>query len=411
MDKLIAMRHGSISIPQWRWIIVCAQGLGAGAICFVLVKSVDGTFEAINSRLAFAGYEPLAFAAMLATALATYTIASRRVKAAIGFKHFFCLPPISTSLFLGIATYLLCDSTTRSFSSLFDAESLWGVVPPIVGVALGMALGGLAPDYLAGPANPAQPLRSKRLDPASDDPRTSEFEENFSIDDWLDADDRPIQRPEDDMFGRTIVAARLLNRLAGLGEPTIVLRGPRGIGKSSILELMKSYCTDPSALPRRFRETEHVFSTDAGQRRIWCRDSHGCLKRLRFLQVSAWRYSSTESLIHAVIESIVEVLHKEADVYFLRRLPDQYIDAMRKGGGFLTTLSCLLFVSPNDQKAVVYRLAAFLGAADLRVIVWLDDLDRFFASSTDAQQEMLALLDLFRIIDHISFVLAVGTDS
>jgi predicted AAA+ superfamily ATPase len=63
----------------------------------------------------------------------------------------------------------------------------------------------------------------------------------------------------------------------------------------------------------------------------------------------------------------------------------------------------------NDPLETLRRLNNILQAAHMRLIIFLEDLDRN-ASDEMIHDEMPALLDRLRHLENISFVLAIGTE-
>lgn len=400
------------SIRRWRWLAVVGQGILAGAASFVAISTVPQWFRAIYEALAGAGALALGITLALTIALLVYLAASRRPKAILGIPHLIRLPPLWLSIGFAVLTYMFFAVLAETADLAIDSDLLVDVLTIAFGVLGGLALAWIAPFYVVEPSA-APPDKTSNATAKQSVSRTGATITEDAIDDWLNLDDQPLRNVRDDLFGRADVAARLLLRLAGVGtpqhkEPTQVIRGLPGIGKTSILQMMLHYCQNPQHLPDHRRFKQHIFDPDGNRLSLKETVDLSPLKKLRFVRISAWQYSTSESLVHAVIESVVDALYREADTLFLRGLSKQYVEAMKGSGGIWAVLSWCVLVGQGNPEAVVSRLSAYLGAADIRVIVWLDDLERFHVTATNGLTDTFALLDLFRTVDNISFVLAVG---
>jgi hypothetical protein len=201
---------------------------------------------------------------------------------------------------------------------------------------------------------------------------------------WLE-EERPIQNPSEDIFGYSPIARRIAGTLRGERIRTVGIVGPYGTGKSSLLNLTQHYLHHPQEL------TGAGFDGEV----IVCR-------------VDGWgrtKASSAERVLAIAIDHVSAF----ADCSSILSLPASYrraIGGMRWPGG--PVLEALLEES-RDPVALIRRLDDILRAAGIRLVIFLEDLDRNTADEI-IRDEIPSLLDRLREMRNLSFVLAIGTE-
>jgi hypothetical protein len=90
-------------------------------------------------------------------------------------------------------------------------------------------------------------------------------------------------------------------------------------------------------------------------------------------------------------------------------VPTNYRKALEGGKTTWATIISALFHTSCDPIEQLEKLDDILCAADLRLLIFLEDLDR----NTDdkiIRDELPSLLDRLRSLRNVSFVLAIGTE-
>lgn len=179
---------------------------------------------------------------------------------------------------------------------------------------------------------------------------------------WL-KNDEAIDDPKQDYFGLHKLAERMARRLLEENKSHVVL-GQVGTGKTSLARLV--------------------------ERRL-CHDQRD--SRLLFVRVSSWEFDTPTAAVHGVLKQIVETLASQVNVYPLRGLSQSYVRALSATGvpGSLAAS----FLDPSSPHQVLKQIEEVLAATDLRLVVWLEDAERFIGSgNTDphSKEERLRLL-------------------
>jgi len=90
-------------------------------------------------------------------------------------------------------------------------------------------------------------------------------------------------------------------------------------------------------------------------------------------------------------------------------LPENYRQAIGDSKTPLGAAVAALLNASHDPVAQLRKLDNILAAARLRLVIFLEDLDRNIADEI-IQDELPALLDRLRSLKQVSFVLAIGTE-
>lgn len=291
------------------------------------------------------------------------------------FQHFWSYPPLLVSVFIAWTLFIL------GLAYLPQATALRGEMPMtfLVGGTIAMWL-------VAGLALPLfWRLHVKASHSSATSSKTRDELRNLEFNDltnWL-GDERPIASGGEDYFGAADRAFQvweaIQSRRSGPSSncflPTVVIEGPFGSGKTSIIEL----------LCRRVAEERPEGFIVA--------------------RVSAWGFSSAAAR-QFVIEQAVEVLRQRVDCLAVRGLPEAYTNALSEYG---TWLQAILYPWTEKRSPVerLQLLTPILKAIDARLIVVIEDSDR---SGSDFESAHLqAMLNDFRQVERLSFILTVGS--
>jgi hypothetical protein len=198
---------------------------------------------------------------------------------------------------------------------------------------------------------------------------------------WIH-EERPVDLPFRDFFGAAQRARRIMASLQRRPtEPerrnlmqTVVLQGAFGSGKTSVIKHV-------AHLIRSEHPSDYVF-----------------------VEVSAWGFSSAAGLYH-ILERAIEALNNEVDCLGLREVPQAYAEAVSEGGRWLTAIlnRWLTDVSPLVR---LKRLTPILQAIRSHLVIAIEDSDRVGADFN--HDHLLAMLDDFRAIGRLSFILTTG---
>ncbi len=202
---------------------------------------------------------------------------------------------------------------------------------------------------------------------------------------WLRTDDE-ISDPSDDVFGHSLIANRIADRLTqaakgALGRcPTFALIGELGSGKSSILELVRHSLRARDVLDRR----------------------------ILVISASLWPFDSPEAAIRGILEAIERGFSRITSVSSIARAPAGYLRAIGKMDKRAEMLAELLSreKTPAEVLEAYGQLARLVG---VHVVVWVEDLERFEGSaSRDGSRAapIRALLYQMQRIERLTVVLA-----
>jgi hypothetical protein len=177
---------------------------------------------------------------------------------------------------------------------------------------------------------------------------------------WSKTDD-PITSVDKDRFDVGRIAERIATRLMQNPPPSMQVVGDLGSGKSSLGHLTK--------------EALHLQQASAKHK-----------TKFEWLQVSAWQYQTPEALAQGLLNELLHALSPHVSTRHLRGLPSQYIEAVASSGTHLSVLAPLLR-SGESPDAVVSQIADLCAAIDLRIVLWVEDLERFATNTSNSASD------------------------
>lgn len=208
---------------------------------------------------------------------------------------------------------------------------------------------------------------------------------------WV-LEESPIHHPEEDLFDHAIPARRITKLLLQHRPSNVGIVGPYGSGKSSLMNLIKYYLLDDRSWLSSNLSGNSIISKD---QIVLCR-------------IDGWGRTSG-SVAQKILGLAVEEVRCRVDCMAILAVPENYqkaIAGVKSGGGAI--LAALLKIS-HDPVIQLMKLDDILSAAGLRLIIFLEDLDRNVCDEI-IRDEMPALLDRLRALTHVAFLLAIGTE-
>jgi len=115
------------------------------------------------------------------------------------------------------------------------------------------------------------------------------------------------------------------------------------------------------------------------------------------------------SIDQQILRVAVNTVSKKVDCLGLITLPGRYRAALSGTKNSLATILAALLNTDYDPFNQLIKLDAILAATKLRVIIFLEDIDRN-PSEDMIKNEMPSLLDRLRKLESVSFVLAIATE-
>lgn len=205
--------------------------------------------------------------------------------------------------------------------------------------------------------------------------------------DWCRCD-MEIRESTQDLFGLDPIAERIANRIQNAvsgGDSSIAVVGPFGSGKSSLANLV-----------------------------AW-RLSRA--RSIRFVRVSAWGYETIDAACVGLLRELVHEISKEVNALPLWRIEHAYVEAISTAGGPWSVIGQLLRVSAKPAQ-ILEELNAIAKALNTRMLLWIEDLDRFFESfqstspaNSNAPNELGPLQALLYHLDRCSSICVIIADT
>jgi predicted KAP-like P-loop ATPase len=338
-------------------ILFFAVGILLGAVIRLLL--VDPVFHQV--LLARYGNPP-----KFADSTAPYALYAVTIAGAIVLGALLKLVPLSRRALRSWAAGVLSGMPAVSFLSalLFCATEQKALHVRVIWAGACFLLGGLVSFLLervtaSEPGRPADP-KDLRVGKESSDRKIHPVDFDEPIDAW-----------EDDLLGRKplieIVAIKLLVAM----KPVIALNGRFGVGKTSLLNLL-----------RRHLEGKAIV-----------------------VSFSTWLPGSYETLVKYLLSDIAAECQKQYIVPGLRQGSKKLANALAKSVPYLQ--GAVEFIPASTQRDDIESLKQALCRLPKRVVVLLDEIDRM------QQEEIASLLKMLRgvsALPNLSFVCALDVD-
>jgi len=361
-----------------RWCDIVLMAIAGTAVWVLLREAIRPQLLQIERWIAAAHVPSLLFAFAGIGVVGLALMGSERRRAMIGFRYFWCYPPVWTSACLAV-----------SIVSLFELSSF----EPPLRIAVPLLL--TCPVALCAEFAFIKSL--SRYDPGTFqlEERSTTVEQVPQLDSydgiihWL-KDDRPITSPAQDRFGHHDVARRIARRLShssGHEFPTIAILGDRGTGKSTILHLVEYELKRSNLLDNL----------------------------IVIVPISLWPFETADAAAAGIINAVIAAIGKKVDAISLKGLGSQYVQAIGASSTFLKSLSPLLHSTARPE-VLLRRMESIVVSIDLRLVIWVEDVERFAGAGSltadvtaDRLAPIRALLYLFDQCSHMSVLLADAT--
>ncbi|MCX6900458.1 MAG: P-loop NTPase fold protein [Verrucomicrobia bacterium] len=278
-----------------------------------------------------------------------------------------------------LAVFFFCEL-------VYDAETLPLPVPPGWAVPLWWGTVGGIVLLIGASAHLAMRERGTAANKLMSEPQRKDlaqmpFEE---IVQWVN-NEMPINDPTKDYLMAAIRATRVWeaiqtprpNRDGRDLRNTVVIQGPFGSGKSSLLNLVQREA-------RNSADRSYIFA-----------------------RISCWGFSSLAAPQH-ILEQAIKDLSSQVDCLGLRNLPVSYIEALKAGSPWLQAAAHVLSV-PQSAVEQLKRFTPILKAINAQLVILLEDADR--AGSDFDEKDIEAMLNNIRDVERLSFVFTVGDRS
>ncbi len=285
-------------------------------------------------------------AAVLASAVAVWVLSGLFTPRRGQLSHWWRHPPYWLAVWSGIAAAGVCDAVWGLNPKGFRVEwwhwPLCGVVPFAAAVAIRW-------DHQKNLSAEAEPAKLT-VDQLLSTPAVLEA--------WV----REERESAYDLLGTRRLAGRLAERLAG-DVGSVGLVGPFGSGKSTVVGWMTAELT-----ARR--------------------------PKVLVCQVSCWGFEDAGGAVRRILREAVKTVGREVDCFNFRHLPEDYRQTFTAGGTWVRAVGDLVLGAPDPDEQFT-ALAHALEAADAKLVIVVDDLDRATGSRFDPQ-EVLGLLERLR---------------
>jgi len=164
---------------------------------------------------------------------------------------------------------------------------------------------------------------------------------------WVRSD-QPVRSMQDDRLGTRLMAMRIARLLRTPKLTTHAVVGELGSGKTTVGVFL------PEVL-------------DAGKGG----------PRFRVIQIGLWPFLSPDAAISGILNRILDALDTEVGVGHLRMIPKQYLEILGAFPGFWQGLARSLQGNESDPAKLLKVIDDVATMLNIRLVVWIDDLERF----------------------------------
>ena len=347
-------------------MILC--GFAAAALFGLMQPLFQSDFvDLILTRLGALGGTPLVACFVVASLIWAGKAGYGRRIGFLGTKNFFQFPPLWLAVGVALASLYAIDWLIYDFAVRNEmcASVSWWIWDDLCrfdtrAQATALVMAGLLIWFLLLAEQDWSAMSQKEKTPELDEAAEKPVDLNELAQDvdkliaWFENDD-PITDPKQDAFGHGRVAKRIADRLAKLAtkemdasQISTALIGPIGSGKTTIMRLVQK---DLQSRP-------------------------DVMGKVVVIDISLWPYTTAEAAVRGIIELITKELGKHINSLGLSKASRNYIRAVQSAGGWFGAFGHLL--DGNDDPAgILEKLDEAANAIGLRIVVWIEDQERF----------------------------------
>ena len=340
-----------------RWVDVIAYGAIAGLAWYVFAPAIESlSAPLVNLVVSVPLWPKLAFWVSVG-GVSLWLAGRHRWMGLLGFRHLLSFPPLWLSILIAALTAVTIntlwarDPFLKNFTlDVIYATSYFSADHAAYLGAVGIALLALH----AIRRRRAPHVGEAPTDSAAGPHRRSDWKEQLQTLEGLKKwalTDREVTHPRQDLFDHDSIAQRIAQRLADNSPevaPTMAVVGIRGSGKSTIGRLV-----------------EHHLRSNP---------------RMLFVKLSLWLFDSTEAAVRGILNELVRALGTRVNTLSLTGLPGHYAATVEKLGPWASILG--LFRQSPNPKDIIEQVARIALATDARIVLWIEDLERFSGIGT-----------------------------
>lgn len=210
------------------------------------------------------------------------------------------------------------------------------------------------------------------------------FSGHHQIDGVSAIQERPISSPDEDEFDSKSVAERIKRLITEPIPKSIVLDGPFGSGKSSVINLVEYLLQEAELNSKDKLDSARVLT--------------------KLVKIRGWGLSE-DNVANYVLEALVRAVAEHVDATAIARLPAQYSAIMSKGHS-LGEMVASAVSATHSAEELIQRADDMLEAAGIRIILAVEDIDRN-PNTPETWASLGALLDRIRVSKNIAHILAI----
>lgn len=313
-------------------------------------------------------------------------------------RYYVLYPPAWFAAVLPLAVfsffYVFADKTGQSQES--PLLLLFGVFLPLlivkgIGLLINKFRHGREDDYNTSHTSSEETLRKFAENP------------DTMLIPWL-LNDKPIEKPSDDLFDSMDYAQQVFDAVtSGRKFFSIGLFAPRGAGKSSVLKLVDHMLNKSQNFLNEYHSKWHrdIEENETGNRKP--------PPKIITCWTDAWGFSD-DAVVKQVLRDAISELNRHVDCLALRRLPSEYLSALKEctPNWFYPPLS--LAAAPLKPEEQIRRLDEIFKATNTKLLIFVEDVDRNVVSTDGGiiLRELESLFYRLRQADSISFVVTLG---
>lgn len=336
MLKLQRRTVGAIVFHRWCAVIA----VGVLFLAVVLVAAWIGR-TSLSDVVGLPAWLMLALASAPIVALLLY-VGPLQLIGALGLRHTLAHPPYWLGVALGIGGALAAianvDGMRADFGLTQAAQEVlqnWALVFILIPVGV---LGAHTFRWVF-----REPAGNERWDEG----RTAiPSPKQRKLDAWY-ADDNAVISAADDLLEYEVIAARIARRLVTDRAQAQALLGRLGAGKTTVRYLVEEF------LRGRYPKAP-----------------------ITVVSVELWPYDTPAAAVEGILRAVIDALAKHVHTSQLKGLPEAYAEAVATAAG-LSSWIPRVRERVSTPSEILRRLDDVVRVIDRRVVLWVDDLERF----------------------------------